>query len=307
MRRWQLLLVLLLHVAHGLVELAEEEPPEPELPRSGLGSTHLRQPVREGDHAILVSSMHGLKVGHAVRLDAELSCTATCSEQQPWSERCLLCACAACEQCAEGSPYHRGDPAECRGPGAAEYAEVRAFGEDGKLYLGEALHTAHAAGAPVRLLPAYACPLNCAGHGSCIEPAAVCQCEPGWLGAGCDRREEPPEAPAVAARRRSERAHAAAEVEAAAARAAAAAAALPSFGSAALPSAWQATTTHLSEGGGGGEVDGSFRGLGARFGLGRPSITLAFPPPSPPPPLSPSSPSPLPPPLLSPGLLRELA
>ena len=241
MRRCRLLLVLLLPLAHGLVELAAvEEPPEPELPRSGLGSTHLRHPVREGDRTILVSSMHGLRVGHAVRLDAELTCTATCSEQQPWSERCLLCACAACEQCAEGSPYHRGAPAECRGPGAAEYAELRAFGEDGTLFLGEALRTAHAAGAPVRLLPAYACPLNCAGHGSCIESAAVCQCEPGWLGAGCDRREEPPEDPAAAARRRSERAHAAAEVGAAAARAAAAAAALPSFGSAALPSAWQA-------------------------------------------------------------------
>jgi hypothetical protein len=249
MRRCRLLLVLLLPLAHGLVELAAvEEPPEPELPRSGLGSTHLRHPVREGDRTILVSSMHGLRVGHAVRLDAELTCTATCSEQQPWSERCLLCACAACEQCAEGSPYHRGAPAECRGPGAAEYAELRAFGEDGTLFLGEALRTAHAAGAPVRLLPAYACPLNCAGHGSCIESAAVCQCEPGWLGAGCDRREEPPEDPAAAARRRSERAHAAAEVGAAAARAAAAAAALPSFGSAALPSAWQAppppTTSH---------------------------------------------------------------
>ena len=48
----------------------------------------------------------------------------------------LLCTCATCEQCAEGSPYHRGDPAECRGPGAAEYAELRAFGEDGKLFLG---------------------------------------------------------------------------------------------------------------------------------------------------------------------------
>ena len=147
---------------------------------------------------ILVSSTHGLKVGHAVRLDAELTCAASCAEQQPWSERCLLCNCATCEQCAEGSPYHRGDPAECRGPGAAEYAELRAFGEDGKLFLGEPLRTAHAAGAPVRLLPAYTCPLNCAGHGSCIESAAVCQCQPGWVGAGCDRREEPPEDPAAA-------------------------------------------------------------------------------------------------------------
>ena len=246
MRGWRLLLMLLLRLAHGLVELAVEEPPEPELPRSGLGSTHLQHPAREGDHMILVSSTHGLKVGHAVRLDAELTCAASCAEQQPWSERCLLCACATCEQCAEGSPYHRGDPAECRGPGAAEYAELRAFGEDGKLFLGEPLRTAHAAGAPVRLLPAYTCPLNCAGHGSCIESAAVCQCQPGWVGAGCDRREEPPEDPAAVARRRSERARAAAEVEAAAARAAAAAAALPSFGSAALPSAWQAPSHHLS-------------------------------------------------------------
>ena len=69
---------------------------------------------------------------------------------------------------------------------------------------------------------------------------------PGWVGAGCDRREEPPEDPAAAARRRSERARAAAEVEAAAARAAAAAAALPSSGSTALPSAWQAPSHHLS-------------------------------------------------------------
>ena len=239
--RGGLLLLLLFPLARGLVELAVEEPPEPELPRSGLGSTHLRRPVRRGDQAILVGSMHGLKVGHALRLDAELSCTATCSERQSWSERCLLCACAACEQCAEGSPYHRGDPAECRGSGAAEYAKVRAFGEGGELYLGETLRTAHATGAPVRLLPTYACPFNCAGHGSCLEPAAVCQCEPGWLGAGCDRREEPPEDPAAAAQLHSERAHAAATAEAAAVRAAAAAAALPSFGSAALPSAWQAS------------------------------------------------------------------
>ena len=189
-----------------------------------------------------MSSMHGLKVGHMVRLDAKLSCTAACSEQQPWSERCLLCACAACSKCAEGSPYHRGDPGECRGPDAAEYAEVIAFGEEGELYLGEALRIAHAAGAAVRLLPAYACPLNCAGHGSCLEPAAVCECEHGWRGVGCDRREEQPEDPAAAERRRSERAHAAAAVEAETARAAAAtAAALPSFGSAALPSAWQAS------------------------------------------------------------------
>ena len=94
MRGWRLLLMLLLRLAHGLVELAVEEPPEPELPRSGLGSTHLQHPAHEGDHMILVSSTHGLKVGHAVRLDAELTCAASCAEQQPWSERCLLCACA---------------------------------------------------------------------------------------------------------------------------------------------------------------------------------------------------------------------
>ena len=78
--------MLLLRLAHGLVELAVEEPPEPELPRSGLGSTHLQHPAREGDHMILVSSMHGLKVVHAVRLDAE------------HHMRDLLCGAAAMER-----------------------------------------------------------------------------------------------------------------------------------------------------------------------------------------------------------------
>lgn len=125
-----------------------EDAPQPELPRQGLGSTRLQRPASPGDWTLAVSSTHELKVGHSIRLDAELSCEPMCSQHQPWSQRCELCSCAACTPCAESSSYHK-SPADCRGPGAVEYAEVRDFGDGGvELQLSAALRNAHSAGEP---------------------------------------------------------------------------------------------------------------------------------------------------------------
>ena len=167
---------------------------EPPLPRGGLPSTHLRFATGRGDRRIMVERNHGLKVGHFVRFDAHLQCEPFCASQQPWTRRCAQCSCAACAQCLPGAPYHQGDPGSCRGPGAVEYSQIMGFGEDGQLQLRAALRMAHGAGASVRLLPEYACPLDCAGHGTCIASAAVCVCDAGWHGDGCDLEgdDEPP-------------------------------------------------------------------------------------------------------------------